>query len=198
MVDKKVSRDVYFSVDVETDGPVPGLYSMLSFSLVYAGEFDGETFRCPINHEFVFYREMKPVTELYEEEALRVNQLDRNYLAQKGAPPERAMQDAVEWINTLTGDGQPVMVGYPVVFDWMWLCYYFTRYADCQPFGYSRGFDTKTAFSAKRRVPICMSGRSKLPPELRSKTVQDHHAVNDAIAQAEIFAKVFKDNSRKD
>src|SRR5262245_56668885 len=33
--------DVYFSADVETDGPIPGPYSMLSFALVQAGRFDG-------------------------------------------------------------------------------------------------------------------------------------------------------------
>jgi len=39
--------DVYFSADVETDGPIPGPYSMLSFALVYAGTFDGSTFQGP-------------------------------------------------------------------------------------------------------------------------------------------------------
>lgn len=29
--------DLYFSADVETDGPIPGPYSMLSFGIVFAG-----------------------------------------------------------------------------------------------------------------------------------------------------------------
>lgn len=29
--------DAYFSADVETDGPIPGPFSILSFALVYAG-----------------------------------------------------------------------------------------------------------------------------------------------------------------
>ena len=44
---KKV--DVYFSVDDETDGPIPGPFSMLSFAIVYAGAFDGCTFFRPID-----------------------------------------------------------------------------------------------------------------------------------------------------
>src|SRR6185437_9558285 len=36
--------DAYFSADVETDGPIPGEYSMLSFALVFAGTFDGVTY----------------------------------------------------------------------------------------------------------------------------------------------------------
>jgi hypothetical protein len=31
--------DAYFSADVETDGPIPGPFSMLSFAIVYAGSF---------------------------------------------------------------------------------------------------------------------------------------------------------------
>jgi hypothetical protein len=31
------ASDVYFSADVETDGPIPGPYSILSVAIVYAG-----------------------------------------------------------------------------------------------------------------------------------------------------------------
>jgi hypothetical protein len=36
------SIDAYFPADVETDGAIPGPYSMLSFALAYAGCFDGD------------------------------------------------------------------------------------------------------------------------------------------------------------
>lgn len=39
--------DIYFSADVETDGPIPGPYSMLSFGIVLAGTFDGDKFQAP-------------------------------------------------------------------------------------------------------------------------------------------------------
>ena len=45
----KVERelDAYFSADVETDGPIPGPFSILSFAMVYAGSFDGKRFERP-------------------------------------------------------------------------------------------------------------------------------------------------------
>jgi hypothetical protein len=43
--------DIYFSADVETDGPIPGEYSMLSFALVYAGQFDGVRFEAPSRYD---------------------------------------------------------------------------------------------------------------------------------------------------
>jgi hypothetical protein len=41
------AADIYFSADVETDGPIPGPYSILSFAMVYAGRFDGSRFERP-------------------------------------------------------------------------------------------------------------------------------------------------------
>ena len=54
--------DVYFSADVETDGAIPGPFSMLSFGLVLAGTFDGERFARPTQYEHTFYREIKPIS----------------------------------------------------------------------------------------------------------------------------------------
>ena len=53
--------DSYFSADVETDGPIPGPYSILSFALVYVGTFDGEQFE-RANNPATFYRELKPIS----------------------------------------------------------------------------------------------------------------------------------------
>jgi hypothetical protein len=45
------ASDVYFSADVETDGPIPGPYSILSVAIVYAGSFDGRKFVRPQNYD---------------------------------------------------------------------------------------------------------------------------------------------------
>ena len=73
----KPGLDVYFSADVETDGPIPGPFSILSFALVFAGTFDGQRFTVPQNYQQSFYRELKPISDDFEPDALRVNGLDR-------------------------------------------------------------------------------------------------------------------------
>jgi hypothetical protein len=73
----KRGLDVYFSADVETDGPIPGPFSILSFALVFAGTFDGERFIAPQHYNQTFYRELKPISEEFQGEALRVNGLSR-------------------------------------------------------------------------------------------------------------------------
>lgn len=185
--------DIYFSADIETDGPIPGPYSMLSFALVYAGRFDGEHFERPARYDQVFYRELRPISEEFQEEALRVNGLDRSRLLREGQDPSAAMNEAAAWIRSVAGEARPVLVAYPLSFDWSWLYWYFVRFAATgSPFDHSRCFDIKTAFAVKARLPITRAGRSRLPLQLRSARAHTHHAVDDAIEQAEIFARVFE------
>ncbi len=195
IADDRVERsvDVYFSADVETDGPIPGPFSILSFALVYAGGFDGQQFTRPENYVHTFYTELKPISNDYEPEALRVNGLDRARLCAEGESPKSAMTRACRWVKQLAGKDKPVLVAYPLSFDWTWLYWYFMRFSsEGSPFDYSRCFDIKTAFAIKASVPIAEASRSKLLSSLRPHRKHTHHALDDAIEQAEIFARVFQ------
>ena len=189
----KGAADVYFSADVETDGPIPGPFSILSFALVFAGTFDGQHFSSPTQYVQTFYRELKPISESYQEEALRVNGLDRAWLCKNGVGPELAMSEAYDWIMGLVGNSKPVLVAYPLSFDWAWLYWYFTRFSPKgSPFNHSLCFDIKTAYAIKAAIPISEAGKSKLLPSLRPRGVHTHHALDDAIEQAEVFANIFR------
>jgi hypothetical protein len=185
--------DVYFSADVETDGPIPGPFSMLSFGLVYAGTFDGKEFKRPQDYSRNFYKELRPISNNYEPEALRVNGLDRARLCVEGETPESAMTAASGWVQQIAGDGRPVLVAYPLSFDWAWLYWYFIRFSsEGSPFNHSQCFDIKTAFAIKAAIPIVEAGRSKLLNSLRPQRKHSHHALEDAMEQAEVFANVFE------
>ena len=185
--------DAYFSADVETDGPIPGPFSILSFALVYAGSFDGKRFERPKDYRCAFYKELKPISDVFDPEAIRVNGLDRSRLCLEGEPPPSAMTEACRWIRQTAFHGQPVLVAYPLSFDWSWLYWYFIRFSEeGSPFDYSRCFDIKTALAVKAHIPISEAGRSRILPSLRSRHGHTHHALDDAIEQAEIFANVFE------
>lgn len=185
--------DAYFSADVETDGPIPGPYSILSFALVHAGSFDGVEFTRPKSYERIFYRELKPISENFQQEALAVNGLDRERLIVQGEAPERVMTEAFNWVSANSFGANPVLVAYPLSFDWTWLYWYFVQFCKSgSPFEYSRCYDIKTALAVKARIPISEAGRSKIHSSLSSKRPHTHHAVDDAIEQAEIFANIFE------
>lgn len=185
------SVDVYFSVDVETDGPIPGEFSMLSFAIVYAGRFDGTTYEPPADYSRSFEAMLRPISSRFQQEALDVNGIDRDRLLREGEDPARAMQRAADWIAENTGGGTPVLVAYPLSFDWTWLYWYFIRFLGKSPFNHSRCFDLKTAISVRGRRPIVASGHDQLPEALRSPMPHTHRALDDAIEQADILARWF-------
>lgn len=185
--------DVYFSADIETDGPIPGPYSMLSFAIVCAGRYDGRRFSRPTNYDDVFQTTLKPISETFQAEALAVNGINRDRLCLEGEDPAMAMTAAANWIAERSTGGTPVLVAYPLSFDWTWLYWYFIRFTGDSPFRHSRCFDIKTAVAVKTRRPICESGRERLPAPYRSERPHTHCAADDAVEQAEIFARIFEE-----
>ncbi len=184
-------RDVYISADIEADGPIPGQYSMLSFGLVVAATFDGDSFKPNEPTSATFYRELKPISEQFDRHALAVAGLDREALTHSGTDPMVAMRDAAEWVIAQSKDARAVLVGYPVVFDWMFLHWYFMHFVGKSPFGFSGALDMKTMYQQKAGVTLDVAGRSDLPPELSSRRQHTHNALDDAVEQAEIFNRLF-------
>lgn len=189
--------DLYISADIESDGPIPGEYSMLSFGLSVAGRFDGDVFTRPADGELTFYRELRPITERFDPEALHVSGPDRDRLLEVGADPGDAMVDAAEWVDEQAENHRPVLVGYPVVFDWMFLHWYFVRFAGRSPFGFSGALDVKTMYHQKARVTFDRAGRRDLPTILTPQMPHTHNALDDAREQGEIFARVFTWDGRQ-
>lgn len=183
--------DVYISGDIEADGPIPGPYSMLAFGLAVAGTFDGHLFESLNPTAATFYRELTPISEQFDPDALAVAGLDRDALIREGLDPTLAMREAAEWIAEQASGSRPVLVGYPVVFDWMFLHWYFVRFAGKSPFGFSSALDMKTMYQQKAGVTLNAAGRADLPAELVSDRPHTHHALDDAVEQAEVFNRLF-------
>lgn len=188
--------DAYFAADIETDGSIPGPYSMLSFALVEAGTMGATGFSRPAESPAHFYAELKPISNEYEPEALTVSGLDRERLVAEGLEPTVAMRQAAEWIAEQARGRQPVLVAYPLSFDWSFLYWYFVRFTSGSPFRHSRCFDMKTALAVKGKRTIASSGHKNLPERLRSERSHTHHALDDAREQAEVFANLMEWDGR--
>jgi len=166
---------------------------MLSFALVKAGTFDGIRFSRPDSYEASFSVELRPISDQFDSAALAVNGLDRDRLLVEGADPADAMTSASHWIGQQSLGYNPVLVAYPLGFDWSWLYWYFVRFSRLgSPFQHSKCFDIKTAFAVRARIPVSKAGRTKIPTEWRGTHPHTHRAVDDAIEQAQIFANLFE------
>ncbi|MDT9687370.1 exonuclease [Streptomyces sp. P9(2023)] len=182
--------EFYVSADVEADGPVPGPFSMSSFGLAVAGAHDGSVFNACDPAERTFYAELKPIGDAYDPEALAVSGLDRDRLTREGQEPAQAMNAAAAWLAGVSDElaAVPVFVAYPLGYDWMWMYWYFMRFADAgSPFGHSRCMDVKTLYAAKASVPVNKATKRSMPRHLLSSRPHTHNALDDAIEQAELF-----------
>jgi hypothetical protein len=188
-----IRPDLYISADVETDGPIPGSFSLLSFGLAAVGRYDGVHFERWKPRELTFYRELAPVSERFEAEAVTVNGLDRERLRREGADPAVAMREAADWVRELSAGYRPVLVAYPVAFDWAFLYWYFETFAPGgSPFGHSSCLDIRTQYQALAGTVFDRSGKASMPPFLQPEAPHTHNALDDAVEQGELFANLLE------
>ncbi|MFJ3160583.1 3'-5' exoribonuclease domain-containing protein [Streptomyces kanasensis] len=181
---------LYISVDIEADGPIPGPYSMLSVGAAVAGRQDADGYTPADPEAATFYRELRPIADDFVPEALAVSGLDRDRLSIEGAEPRSAMWEFTTWVRRVSDDAQPVMCGYPASYDWTFLYWYLIRFTGGSPFGHSGCLDMKTLYATKARVPLRAVAKRAMPRELLSSRRHTHHALDDAIEQAELFSNL--------
>jgi ribonuclease T len=173
------NHETYISVDVETAGPNPGSYSLLSIGacLVYQPQTN-------------FYIELQPVHEAVIEQALSISKLDLAQLKARGTPPKEAMTRFAAWVSEVTPtESQPVFVAFNAPFDWMFVNDYFDRYLGTNPFGH-KALDIKAFYMGLEGVPWSETNMNRVSDRYLSNQALTHHALQDAIDQAEIFRKL--------
>lgn len=184
-------QDIYFSVDIEADGPYPGRYSMSSFGIVPCGRHDGNKFH-RLDYHAGFYRELVPISDDFVPEAAAVSGLDRKYLWIDGHKPENAMQEAAAYVKNTAGDNRAVFCAYPLGFDWLFFYWYLMSFNVESPFGHSNHVDIKTLYMTKAKTNIGGSIKRKMPDALKSKHPHTHNALDDAEEQGELFANIME------
>lgn len=137
--------EVYISTDIESDGPIPGPYSMLSFaSAAFHNGKLVDTFTA--NLELLPGAEAHPDTKKFWEENAAA------YAATRVSPqdPATALSTYVAWVKSL--GGKPVFVAYPAGFDFLFMYWYMISFAGESPFSFS-ALDTKTLAMAALGCP---------------------------------------------
>ena len=175
--------EFYIATDVETDGPIPGPYGMLSLGMSVVGR-----------PELSFYSELKQISGQFSDEALAVSGLDRGRLIKKAPHPEAAMKSAHEWVNKLRPKGRPVFLAAPAVWDGMFIHWYFIRFVGQSPFGQTgSGVDLRSYWMGLKGCEWRESRKEYIKEELALNNLSHtHNAGEDAAELATIFASVLK------
>jgi DNA polymerase III alpha subunit (gram-positive type) len=152
-------------VDVESDGPIPGDYSMISFGAVVVQE----------GLERTFYGRLKPISDMWIPEALAVSGFTRDDTLGFD-DPKTVMEQFGRWIGD-NAKGRLLFVSDNNGFDWQFINWYFWHFTGGNPFGYS---STNLGSLYKGMVKDMFQNFKHL-----RKTTHTHHPVDDARGNAE-------------
>ena len=177
--------ETYISVDVETAGPVPGQYALLSIGACLVEDLST-----------TFYIELQPDSPDYTSEAIAVHGLSLATLGETGVPPKEALQAFASWIQRVTPEGMRVVfVAFNAPFDWMFINSYFHRYLGYNPFGHS-ALDIKAYFMGQAGVTWAETSMKQISSRFLDETHLSHNALQDAQDQAQIFQHLLTHTKR--
>lgn len=187
-LDERQERpETYISVDVETAGPVPAQFAMLSIGACLVDDLaEG------------FYVELKPDRERVDERALAVSGLSIARLHEEGLEPHAALREFEAWLGRVVpAEHVPILVAFNAAFDWMFVNDYFHRYLGRNPFGHS-AIDMKAYYMGMTGATWARTSMRHVAPEAGEPLMLTHHALEDAQAQARIFATLRQRSRRTD
>lgn len=155
----------YIIVDIESDGHIPGDFSMISFGAVIVKD----------TLDITFYGKLKPISNNWIPESLAVSGHTREETLEFD-DPKKVMENFEEWILK-NSNGNPIFISDNNGFDWMFICWYFHHFIGRNPFGYS----SQNLGSLYKGLVKDTSVNFK---HLR-ETKHTHHPVDDAKGNAE-------------
>jgi ribonuclease T len=180
----QTNREIFISVDVETAGPIPGEYSLLTI-----GACDVD------NPERTFCCDLRPINRNADPKALEISGLSLEHLDRTGLLPHVAMERLDAWVRKdSAGDGRLVFVGLNAPFDWSFVNYYFHRFLGRNPFGFA-ALDIKAYFMGATGCRWADTRSSHMAERLKPRRSADHQALHDAQYQAELF-RLMRDKLR--
>jgi len=183
---REPENELYICVDVETAGPIPGDYSLLSIGA------------CTLDDQpQTFYIELKPENANFTPEAADVHHLSMERLQAEGIPPREALRRFEEWIAAQASPGmQPLFVAFNAAFDWMFVNYYFLHYLGHNPFGHA-AIDIKAFYMGLSGKRWAHTSWRFIDPVYKKEHSLTHHALQDALDQAFMFKKMLEDHQNK-
>jgi hypothetical protein len=192
-------KTIYFSLDIEASGPIPGPWWMCSFAFCRADDVS-----------IAFHRDLQPLVldgvsqpdrpsamkivaqgaefnwDPHRPDEENVAGLRRHY-EEVGIPPRDALLHCREWFAEQCGKNRAVLVGSPVTFDFMWIYWYWWHLLDeMPPFGFS-GLDIRSYFMGSHGTDFLGTGKQRYLKHYPNDFEHTHHALDDARQQGQIW-----------
>jgi DNA polymerase III alpha subunit (gram-positive type) len=179
---------LYVVVDIETDGPVAGLYSMLSIGAIATTK----------NEEVAsFYRTLQPLEGAKQDVSTmawwRTQPEAWEEVTTNTRPAEEVMREFAQWIE---GFGvRPIFVAHPIAFDYAVVSWYLWKFTDDNPFADEQGatltLDLSSYIAGKFGLGIEKAHRRHLPGWMKEGMPDhSHNAMEDARGYGVILRNI--------
>lgn len=183
-------EEIYFSADVEADGHITGLNSMLSFGLAaytldkrLLGTFSRNLVQLPGASP-----DPRTMTEFWAKNPSAWAEATRDPV-----DPSVAMPEFVAWVRETTGQAKPIFVAYPAPYDFAWMTYYCLRFAGESPFGHGNCIDMKAVAWTHLGGNFAAASKRNFPKHWFDPTRHTHVALEDAVEQGALFVNMIRD-----
>jgi DNA polymerase III alpha subunit (gram-positive type) len=120
------NKSTFVMVDVEADGPAPGIFSMVALGAVIVEPGLQRT----------FYGKLKPISDQYVHDALAVSGFSRDECMEFDDACD-VMVNFDMWLKEQIPQGRIMFVSDNNGFDWQFVNYYFHKFLMRNPFGFS-------------------------------------------------------------
>ncbi len=186
-----MATDLLFSIDVESDGPIPGPNSMLNFGCA------------------VFRSDSEEILATYEANLLELSSASPDpdtmdwwrkqdpavwaSIRKNAREPYEVMPEFANWVDRTAAElgGSAVAVAYPAGYDFTFMYWYLRRFAKYSPFGFSC-LDAKTLAMAKLGKPYKHVTKHNFPKEWFGSEPHTHRGLDDAIEQGRMVVRMLQ------
>jgi len=184
--------EIYVSMDIEADGPIPGPNSMLSFAAACFNERGTMIGTFERNLELLEGAHGDPDTmKWWATQGPAWDACRKNLVSPKEAMPAlcRFLDDLAE-----KHKANLVFVGYPATYDFMFVYWYLIKYAGRSPFSFS-GLDVKSYACAMLKKDYKACSKRGMPKAwFQGNRKHTHEALDDAIGQGQLFMNMRAEN----
>ena len=157
----------YIMIDIESDGPIPGDFSMISIGAVIVES----------KLERVFYAQLKPISDNFISKSLSVSGFTREETL-SFEDPLNVMNKFEKWILK-NSKGKHQFISDNNGFDWQFINWYFHHFTSKNPFGYS-SINLGSLYKGMEKDMFINFKHLR-------KTDHTHNALDDAKGNAEAF-----------
>ena len=172
-------KEKWFSIDVETNGAVPGLYDLVSIGATVIEYGDKST----------FYVVVEPHGGLIDPEAQAVHKITEEERILQGVDPFIAIARFTGYALEQAAGLRPVFASWGT-FDWMWMGYYLEKYGKryTYPFG-PNSVDLKSYYLGLTKGNEWRTTSKGNMPKEDLCGRHSHNALEDAAEQGEMCLK---------